>query len=87
MEVIALWVFFAMTMGGGVLLLRRMGRSGHSPGTQITMGLGIGLVAAFVLVAMQADLVPDEVEWVGIAGILAIAGAALVLLFVGSLAE
>jgi Kef-type K+ transport system membrane component KefB len=79
--VIALWALFAMTMAGCILLMRRLGSSKRGPAMQFALGLVIGLVTAFVLVALQVDLVPDENEWAGIAGILVISMLGLGFMF------
>lgn len=61
-----------------VVGVRARGPAGHLPSVQALIGLLVGLVAAFVVLSFETDLVPDDVEWVGTVG-LAVVVAALIL--------
>jgi hypothetical protein len=47
---------------------------------QLSLGLGIGVMAAIVILALSVDLIPDDLELIGLMvllGMLAVVGAAM----------
>ncbi len=42
---------------------------------QALIGIFVGLLAAFTVLSLQTDLVPDDLEWIGTLGLAVILGA------------
>ena len=77
--VLVLLMLAALTLIG----VRARGPAGHLPSVQVLMGLFIGLLAAFVVLSLQTDIVPDDMEWIGSLGLGVVVGA---LILVGAYA-
>jgi hypothetical protein len=58
-----------------VIGVRARGPAGHLPSVQVLIGLFIGLLAAFAVLSLQTDLVPDNLEWIGTLGLGVVLGA------------
>jgi hypothetical protein len=67
----------ALVVGGLVALLLRSDTTGWAGRTmvQVLAGVVIGLLGAFGILIWTTDLVPDNIEWVGIMGTALIAVA------------
>jgi hypothetical protein len=71
--ILVLLVITMLTVVG----VRVRGPAGHLPSVQVLIGLCVGLLAAFVVMSFETDLVPDDIEWIGTVG-LAVVVAALI---------
>lgn len=72
--ILVLLVVAALTIIG----VRARGPAGHLPSVQVLIGLCVGLLAAFVVMSFQTDLIPDDIEWVGTIGLALVVGALIV---------
>ena len=67
----------ALVLGGLVAILLRSDTTGWARRTMVQMlaGVVIGLLGAFAILIWTTDLVPDNIEWIGIAVTVVIAVA------------
>jgi len=74
----------AIMVGLGFLLLTAFAtqrpRLARVVPLQLSLGVGIGIIAAIVILALRVDLIPDDLETIGLVVLLcalAVAGAAI----------
>lgn len=76
MNSVELLVFVLLVLGALTLIgVRARGPAGHLPSVQVLIGLFTGLLAAFVVLSLQTDLIPDDIEWIGSVGLGIVLGA------------
>jgi len=64
MQRVELLIIFATVAGVLILLALRRSRDGEhgGPVLQVVVGSAIGLTAAFIVLVLNVDLIPDQVE-------------------------
>jgi hypothetical protein len=67
----------ALVVGGLVAMLVRSDTTGWARRTLVQMlaGVVIGLLGAFAILIWTTDLVPDNIEWVGLVATIVVAAA------------
>lgn len=73
MNSIELFVLVLLVIGAlAVVGVRARGSGRYLPSVQVLIGLSMGVLAAFVVLSFETDIVPDDIEWIGTVGLAAV---------------